>query len=95
MLSAQRFVDDWRQAHAFEVMTIEGLAQMLVAYAEQFLATERERVTAEVAATGRWCREDERATMRAQIDDLDWGHDQLERPTVLVADVKALLGGSE
>jgi hypothetical protein len=38
MISAQRFVEEWRQSHARESMTIEGLAEMMVAYAEQFIA---------------------------------------------------------
>jgi hypothetical protein len=96
MISAQRFVEQWRQQHAFEVMTIEGLAQMLVAYASQFTNDEAtiyarawDEVSNEVMAKVEAYEglRDKVVALPAYYTDAGDG--------VVRADVLALLGGSD
>lgn len=100
MISAQRFVKEWRLAH--ESVTNESLARMLVEYAEQFIAEaradERDQMRKELWPMLLAAAVDERAALRARVEALP--PLQMRRPDdvyaayVLRADVLALLTGA-
>jgi hypothetical protein len=75
--------DELIDAGAWALEDVEGsaarsIAGLILDAVEPLIrADEREHSTAEVAATGRWCREDERATMRAQVEALRDAESQL------------------
>ncbi len=90
MLSAQRFVEQWRQNHAWEVMTIEGLAQMLVAYAEPLVAKARadERCNCSAIKEQKYLS-DKIEELRLKHRTRDWDYNEA------LDDVQTLLGGND